>query len=215
MCNIVPFLIMKKTPIQLPPDAVEVARVAGAWGIKGDVRIVPFNMDADALFNAKQWYILPADERFGPKTRKNETQGQGASAPHLPMLLEKFSLKNHSSGLVVSSDQIPDRNMAEALKGARIFVSKADFPELEEGEFYWVDLIGLEVENLQGEKLGTVSDLMSNGAQNILRIPYNFVNDKGIEHQAEHLIPFVDAYIIHVDLQNKRIQVDWQSSYSL
>lgn len=201
--------------IQCPADAVEVARVAGAWGIKGDIRIVPFNVDADALLNAKQWFILPAEERFGPKLAQNETQKQIGETFQLPMLLEEYSIKKHSSGLVVSTSQIPDRNMAQSMKGARIFVSKSDFPVLDNDEFYWVDLIGLEAENLQGEKLGIVADLMSNGAQSILRIPYSFINEKGIERHAEHLIPFVDAYVKNVDLNAKRIVVDWQSSFSL
>jgi 16S rRNA processing protein RimM len=69
---------------------------------------------------------------------------------------------------------------------------------LSDDEFYWADLIGLEVENLQGEHLGTVTDMMSNGPQSILRIV-----PAEVEAQ-ERLIPFVDAFIIKVDKAARR-----------
>ena len=116
--------------------------------------------------------------------------------------------KLHNGDVVVQIVGMTDRNDAEALKGASVFISRADFPQLEEDEYYWGDLIGLAVMNQQGDSLGTVADLMSNGPQSILRVEYT------AEGKAqERLIPFVDQYVIKVDKDAKSIVVDWGLDY--
>ncbi|MBO1925908.1 16S rRNA processing protein RimM [Staphylococcus epidermidis] len=65
-----------------------------------------------------------------------------------------------------------DRNAAEALKGARIFVAREHFPKTEDGGFYWVDLMGLNVLNREGVELGAVKDLMSTGPETVLVLGY-------------------------------------------
>ena len=94
------------------------------------------------------------------------------------------------------------------MKGARIFIARSSFPAPEEGEYYWVDLIGLPVVNREGVALGHVTDLMATGPQQTLVLGYE-ENGK----QLERLIPFVDAYVDEVDLAAKRITVDWQPDY--
>jgi 16S rRNA processing protein RimM len=85
---------------------------------------------------------------------------------------------------------------------------------LSDVEFYWTELIGLEVENLQGEHLGTVTDMMSNGPQSILRITPAATPEADPEAAAqERLIPFVDAFVIKVDKAAKKITVDWGLDY--
>ena len=85
---------------------------------------------------------------------------------------------------------------------------------MSDDEFYWAELIGLDVENLQGEHLGTVTDMMSNGPQSILRIQPAATPDANPEVAAqERLIPFVDAFIIKVDKAAKKITVDWGLDY--
>ena len=110
--------------------------------------------------------------------------------------------------MVASAQEVPDRNAAEALKGARIFIARSSFPTPDEGEYYWVDLIGLAVVNREGVELGTVTDLMATGPQQVLVIGYE-ADGKA----QERMIPFVDAYVDEVNLQAKRITVDWQPDY--
>jgi 16S rRNA processing protein RimM len=83
---------------------------------------------------------------------------------------------------------------------------------LADDEFYWVDLIGLSVENLQGEHLGLVRDLMDNGAHPILCVtaPENQSVEKSTR---EYLIPFVDHFIRTVDQKARKITVDWGLDY--
>lgn len=100
---------------------------------------------------------------------------------------------------------IDDRDAAIALKGTTVAIPRENFPKLKDpDEFYWVDLIGLEVINKESLSLGTISNLMESGSGSVLVID-------GAEKQ--HLIPFVNAYIIDVDLNARQIIVDWGIDY--
>ncbi len=66
--------------------------------------------------------------------------------------------------MVATAQELPDRNAAEAMKGARVFIARSSFPTAGDGEFYWIDLIGLAVVNRQGEALGEVVGLIDTGA---------------------------------------------------
>ena len=98
-----------------------------------------------------------------------------------------------------------DCTKAEQLIGAPIAVTRAELPRLTTpGEYYWADLIGLTVYNLQGKSLGTVQHLLPTGAQDVLVL-------SGLR---ERLIPFVWQQIVHqVDLANGRLQVDWDEDF--
>jgi 16S rRNA processing protein RimM len=181
-----------------PDDAIEVGRVIGAWGIKGWIRVQPYASDPQALFSTRRWFLAPPESLQGP-----------AAAAWATRCLRITQAREHGDGVVASADQLPDRNAAEALKGARIHVSRASFPTPDEGEFYWIDLIGMAVVNRAGEALGTVSDLLDTGPHSVLRVAAP-VGAAGAE---ERLIPFVDAYVDHVDMAARRITVDWGLDY--
>jgi 16S rRNA processing protein RimM len=186
----------------LPADAVELGRVLDAWGIKGWVRIQPHSADTEALFASQNWFLQPPEARFA----------RGFSAFAGCVAVQVAELKAHADGLVARLDGVDDRNTAESLKGCRISLPRSAFPPPEEGEFYWVDLIGLEVFNREGEHLGVVRDLMSTGPTSVLVLEYPEQVD-GEEKTAERLIPFVDAYIDKVDPSQRRITADWQKDY--
>lgn len=178
----------------LPADAVEVGRILDAWGIKGWFKVLPHSADPQALFSSKRWYLQPSDK--GAKTFAGT------------VLLRVREAKEHSDSVVARADAIEDRSGAEALKGARVFVPRSSFPTAAEDEYYWVDLIGLEVVNREGVALGTVRELMSTGPQTVLVVGY----EEGGKPQ-ERMIPFVSAYVDGVDLPGRRITVDWQPDY--
>ena len=127
----------------LPADAIEVGRIADAWGVKGWFKVLPYSADPEALFASKLWFLLPTEK--GPKTF------DGCAG------LSVKEAKVHSDSVVATAQGVLDRNAAEALRGARIFVSRSSFPAASKDEYYWVDLIGLDVVNRQGEALGTVT----------------------------------------------------------
>jgi 16S rRNA processing protein RimM len=95
---------------------------------------------------------------------------------------------------------VNDRNAAEALQGYEIAVPRAELPPAEEDEYYWDDIIGLEVVNLAGESLGKVAGLLETGAHDILKVAAG---------EVERLIPFTDPIVREVDTGAGRIVVDW------
>jgi 16S rRNA processing protein RimM len=168
-----------------PDDAVEVGRIVDAWGIQGGIKVQPFAAEPEALFSSRRWFVE------GPG---------GQRAP-----LKITSARDRGDVVVATAQELPDRNAAEAMKGARVFVSRASFPTAGPDEFYWVDLIGLEVVNRQSEKLGVVADLLDTGAHSVLRVQP--------AEGDERLIPFVAAYVDDVNLAERRITVDWGLDY--
>jgi 16S rRNA processing protein RimM len=179
-----------------PQDAVEVGRVADAWGVKGWIKVQPYSSEPQALLAAREWYLQPP-ESAGPKP--------AAGARPLPSTLAITSSRRHGESVVAQAEGVADRNAAEALRGARIFVSRSTFPAAEGDEYYWVDLIGLAVVNREGRALGEVQDLIDTGPHTVLRV---LANDE-LPEPVERLIPFVAAYVDDVDMAARRITVDW------
>lgn len=186
----------------LPADAVELGRFLGAWGIKGWVYVQPHSADTRALFESPDWFLLPPEARFG----------RGFSAFAGPVRVRVAEIKVHSDSIVARLDGVCDRSAAEALKGVRIHVARSAFPPAQDGEYYWVDLLGLDVVNREGVHLGVVRDLMPTGPSSVLVLEYTETVD-GQEKTAERMIPFVGVYIDDVDLQSRRITADWQADY--
>ena len=179
---------------ELPADAIEVGRIADAWGIKGWFKVLSHSADPEALFSSKRWYLQPADR--GLKTFSGT------------VLLKIREAKDHSGTVVATAQEVDDRDAAEALRGARVFVPRSSFPTASPDEYYWVDLIGLAVVNREGVDLGTVKELLSTGPQTVLVLDY-----EADGKPQERMIPFVAAYVDTVDLPCKRITVDWQADY--
>ena len=193
---------------ELPADAVEVGRIADAWGIKGWFKVLPHSASPEALFSSKRWYLLPPEKQQARPARAALATPTPSLPWTEPLLLKVKEAKEHSDSIVACSADVTDRNGAEALKGARVFVSRSSFPTPEDGEYYWVDLMGLPVTNREGESLGVVHDLLATGPQTVLVLHAEEGGKK-----VERMIPFVDAFVDKVDLQARCITVDWQPDY--
>jgi len=110
----------------IPDDLIEVGRVLNAYGLNGSIKVQPFSPTADTLLKAKRWWLVSlANQNF--------------------VFYKVKTAKPHSGSIAVTFDQALDRDQAEALKGQRIWVSRADFPQTEQDEYYWVDLLGCNV----------------------------------------------------------------------
>ena len=181
-------------PAELPADAVEVGRIADAWGIKGWFKVLAYSANPEALFSSKRWYLQPAER--GAKTFSGTVK------------LAIREAKEHSDTVVASAQDVDDRTAAEALKGARIFIPRSSFPTAATDEFYWVDLLGLDVVNREGVALGQIRELLSTGPQTVLVMEYT---EDG--KTLERMIPFVSQFVDGVDLPGRRITVDWQPDY--
>ena len=193
-------------PAVLPDDAVEVGRVVGAWGVKGGLKIKPYAADPQALFSSKRWFLQPPLPVQGASQRA----AAKAPAPAWPRLLHITTAREQGDHVVAGAMDLDDRDAAQALAGARIFVSRASFPSTGDDEFYWVDLIGLAVRNREGATLGTVAGLIETGPTCVLRVQPVAGAEDGMAPPPECLIPFVAAYVDRVDLAGRVGHVDWQ-----
>ena len=124
-----------------------VGRVAGAFGVKGEVRITAYTAEPQALLDYK-------------------TLQREDGSPALTLL----SGRPAKGGLVVRAKEVETREQAEALRGLRLYVPREAFPEPDEDEFYVADLVGLEVETAAGEPLGRVKSVQDFGAGDLLEI---------------------------------------------
>jgi 16S rRNA processing protein RimM len=157
-------------------------RVVGAFGLNGWVKVKAFTEASDSLGTFPMWWI---------QSREGWRE----------VALEDFEV--HSKGPVAKLAGCDDRDAADALRGADVAVTRDALGEAEEGELFWVDLVGLEVVDEQGTRLGEVEGLFETGETSVLVV-------KG---EKERLIPFIPDYVKAVDREARRITVDWKADY--
>jgi len=168
----------------------ELGRIVGAWGVKGWIKVEPHAGDPQTLLTAHTWRLEPPDSRPGAAST-----------------LDILQARRHGAFVVAQVRGVTDRDAADALRGLRVVVPRAEFPATAPDEFYWVDLIGLEVHNREAQCLGTVVGLLDTGTHAVLRVrPSEPDGD-------ERLIPFVAAYVDDVDLAARTLRVDWGLDY--
>ncbi len=154
-------------------------RVTGPYGVKGWIKVRPFTETAESLTRYPVWWV-------GREGGWREV-AVAEAAVHAGQVIARFA-------------DVSDRDRAAALKGLEVALPREALPETGEGEYYWADLIGVKVVNLQGDELGEVAEVFSNGAQEVLRV---------VGGGRERLIPFVAPVVGRVDLAAGRIEADW------
>jgi 16S rRNA processing protein RimM len=154
-------------------------RVTAPYGVKGWVKVTPSTARPDALGRHAKWWV-----------GRNDGWSE----------LEVAESKVHGAILVARLAGCADRDAAARLRGCEIAVPRSALAETGPEEYYWADLVGLDVVDEQGRSLGRVSGLFSNGAHDVMRVG---------EGKTERLVPFVAAVVRNVDLGGGRIVVDW------
>jgi 16S rRNA processing protein RimM len=168
-------------------------QIVGSFGLKGWVKVKAFTAAPDALGVYPTWIV---------STRGAERE----------MALEDFEV--HSKGPVARLEGCDDRDAAFLLRGCDVAVTRGDLGEPGEGTLYWVDLVGLEVVNEDGEVLGNVEGLFESGETSVLVVKGAGAAPSGTGSRIpERMIPFVPAYVKAVDRDAKRITVDWKPDY--
>jgi 16S rRNA processing protein RimM len=179
-------------PAELPADAIEVGRIADAWGIKGWFKVLPHSADPQALFSSKRWYLQPSEK--GPQA--------------FPARCCCACAKPRSTPTPWSPAPTASRTARRrGAPGRRIFVPRSSFPTAGDDEYYWVDLLGLDVVNREGVHLGRSRTAVHRPAD---RAGAGYEQDGKPQ---ERMLPFVAAYVDGVDLPARRITVDWQPDY--
>ena len=167
-----------------------VGKLGSTYGIRGWLRIYSSTEQAESIFFFFFWFLKI----------KGEWQ---------PTELENWRHHNHE--IIVKLKGVDDREAAQILANVEIGVDLSVFPELEEGDYYWHDLIGCSVVNLEGYTMGTVTEMMETGSNDVLVVK---ANTKDAFGKQERLIPFLYEQVVkRVDLTTKTIEVDWDAGF--
>ncbi|MCW5599627.1 MAG: ribosome maturation factor RimM [Nitrosomonas sp.] len=170
---------------------VPMGHVIGPFGILGWVKIAHYTDHLENLLDYPVWWL-------------------GKQSEDTWKAMNVVSYNIHDNRLTVSFEECRDRTQASQLKGMQIAVPRNQLPALPEtGEegYYWSDLIGMNVLNLQHEEFGSVIGLLRTGANDVLQVR------SMKEDQQERLVPFIDQVIVEVDLKTRKIIIDWGLDY--
>lgn len=167
---------------------IVLGRIAAPYGIKGWVKLHPFGDDPAAWAEMPCWWL-------GRTPDTDDWQNVALK-----------ELREHGKGLIARFDGVDDRTAAEKLEGMYFAAPRDELPATGEDEFYWGDLIGLEVVNEANERLGKVASLIESGAHQVL-----VVRDEAA--CKEHLLPFVADVVKDVAVAAGRIRVAWGTDW--
>lgn len=175
----------------IPADLVELGVLRGAYGLQGWSHLQPHAPDAAVLRAVRRWWLQVPESRgriAGPALRPLDVTG----------------VRLQGAGLIAKWQGCDDPETAQLFKACTICVSRASFPQLPAGQFYWIDLIGARVLNRADQTLGLVRAVRSNGAHDILEVD---------AASGVLLIPMVAAYIDDIDVAARCVRVDWEAGW--
>ena len=163
---------------------ITVGRLHGAFGVRGEVKLESFTDPLRSIARYQPWILR--------------------DARGIERACEGVRVREGGKGLIATMPGIEDKDAADALRGTEVLVPRSALPPPAEGEFYWVDLEGLRVVNVEGTDFGIVSHLFSTGANDVLVA----------QGERERMIPFVlPDYIRSVDFEAGVVTVDWGADF--
>jgi 16S rRNA processing protein RimM len=167
---------------------IVLGRIVAPYGLHGWVRVHPFGDDPDRWREMPHWWL--------------GTVADGESGDWLSHTLEDSRV--HGKDLIAKFEGIDDRTAAETIDGRYIAVPREALPRTATDEYYWADLIGLEVINSEGMSLGKVTGMLAASAHDVLCVG---------DLERERLLPFVAAVIKDVNTESRVMRVDWSSEW--
>ncbi len=165
---------------------IVLGRIVAPFGVHGWVKIHPFGDEPEAWFRMSQWWLAVDPDALDWQ----------------PFALHEASL--HGKGLVAKFVGVDGRDAAEAIDGCFIGAPRLALPENAADEYYWADLVGLDVVNQEGERLGKVTSLLSSGAHDVICVR---------DGERERLLPFVARVVKSVDVRGGMLRVDWGADW--
>ncbi len=167
---------------------VELGRTAGAYGVRGWIRVVPID-SGEVLLKVKSWVYTGMD-------------GQTRD-------VKVLAARRHGDIIVAQFEGVEQKEDADQLRG-QVGVERALFPKTAKDEVWAVDVIGCEVKNPAGVLLGEVEAIGNNGVQDLLNIRWTTPEGK----TARFMIPMVkDVYLLDIDVENKVVTVDFEADW--
>ena len=155
-------------------------RIVGLFGVRGWVKVFSYTDPREAVLDYDGWLL----------------GGKGEWEP-----AKVATGQRHGKAVIAQIVGVDDREQAAKLVGKEIGVPREALPNTEEGQYYWLDLIGLRVVHRDGTELGEVRSMLETGANDVMVVA----------GEQERLIPFIkDTVVISVDTAEKVINVDWE-----
>jgi len=162
---------------------ISVGKISGVFGIKGWVKVFSFTDPRENILTYSPWLLKKGDETKTVNVVDGQLQGKT---------------------IVAQLTDVNDRDQAASLMGWDIFITQDQLPKAAKGEYYWSELIGLNVETIDGVQLGVVDSLLETGANDVIIV----------QGERERVIPFLQGQtIINVDLDVGKIVVDWDPEF--
>jgi 16S rRNA processing protein RimM len=180
--------IEKPVDVTKPADMVVLGKIVGPHGLRGAVKVHPFADDPSVWAKLQQWWV-----------------GREDDAPELWRVTRLLRCRVQADHLVAELACFSDRNESEAAHGLFVGVPRVALPPAAKNEYYWADLIGLEVINGRSEVLGRVIGLIETPANDVLRV--------GDGVGPERLLPFVATVVLDVDLTARSMRVEWEADW--
>jgi 16S rRNA processing protein RimM len=167
----------------LSEQHISVGKISGVFGIKGWVKVFSFTDPRENILTYSPWLLKKGDQTKTVNVVDGQLQGKT---------------------IVAQLAGIDDRDQAAGLMGWDVFITQGQLPKAAKGEYYWSELIGLQVETVDGVQLGAVDSLLETGANDVIII----------QGERERVIPFLQGQtIIKVDLDAGKIIVDWDPDF--
>jgi len=160
-------------------ELVPLGKVLKVHGIRGKVKVTPFGETLEQLERGRTVYFRDPEQRWRP------------------LVIEK--VQRQPKSLIISFRGVWNRDQAEVLRGKKIYLPVSQLPELEEGEYYYYQLIGLQVIDVHGEVLGKLTEIISTGSNDVYVVK---------KRDTEVLIPALESVIKEVNLHEKKMVVD-------
>ena len=157
-------------------------RVSAPFGVTGWIRVQSFAAAAENLLDYPMWWLGRESEWRQYRVADSRVQG-------------------HT--VVAKLEGCDDRDAAGRLRGYEVAVPRDELPQAGANEYYWIDLIGLNVVDTAGTDLGRVARILQTGANDVLVV----------EGTRERLIPFIAGVIGEIDQAAGVIRVDWDADY--
>jgi len=182
-------------------DKVILGRITGVYGVQGWLKVFSYTDPMESIIDYNPWYIRAGNRKKEPWTEVRLAAG-----------------KRHAKTVIVRLEDCNDRDQAMTYIGSEIAIEQEQLETLQgKDEYYWRDLFGMRVVNLQGVELGVVKDLMETGVNDVLVV----VSEKEVTGKEgtetgykERLIPWtMHNAIIAVDLEQGVIEVDWDPDF--
>ncbi len=183
-------------------EKIKIGKIVNAVGLKGEVKVYSYAGENDRFEKLDR--IIAGGSQSGSGQSGSGQEGGAKRAackkPQSDMEFEIEKVRYQKNMVILKLRGVDDRNQAEALKDMDVFITEDDLEELPDDTFYVRDLIGCQVVDINdGKKLGVVSDLIQNSAQDIYQID--------LAEGGQALIPAVEQFIKNVDIENKTITV--------